>query len=61
MGMSESRWKELRWRWRETHLWCLRLDFAGTGEGAVNFTHDCGWIVGSGCAFDEGRCADEEV
>jgi len=24
------------------HLGGLRLDFASTGEGAVNFTHDCG-------------------
>lgn len=23
------------------HLGGLRLDFASTGEGAVNFTHDC--------------------
>jgi hypothetical protein len=24
------------------YLWSLRPDLAGTGEGAVHFTHDCG-------------------
>ncbi len=45
---------------RAAHLWCLRLDLAGTGEGSVNFTHDCGLtllidgIDGLCCEDDEG-------
>ena len=31
------------------YLWSLRLDFARTGEGAVDFAHDCGLDVG-GCS-----------
>jgi hypothetical protein len=27
------------------YLWSLRADFASTGEGAVDFTHDCGLVV----------------
>jgi len=42
-----------------SHLWCLRLDLAGTGEGSVNFTHDCWWV---GMLFVEiCRCAWREV
>lgn len=28
------------------HLGGLGLHFSGTGEGAVNFTHDCGFLSG---------------
>ena len=27
-----------------SYLWGLRLDFACTGEGSVDFTHDCNLI-----------------
>jgi hypothetical protein len=30
-------------RCRVAYLGSLRLDFASTGERAVDFTHDCGW------------------
>lgn len=36
------------------YLWCLGLDFSGTGEGSVDFTHDgdlseyCNWFEGVG-------------
>jgi hypothetical protein len=28
-----------------TYLWCLRLDFTGTSEGSVDFSHTCGSSV----------------
>lgn len=33
------------------YLWGLRLDFTGTSEGSVDFTHDCGLELSFGCWF----------
>ncbi len=37
-----------------THLGSLRLDFASAGEGAVDFSHDCGVLVAV-----VGKCREE--
>lgn len=55
MPAFESRCKTARGRavGSIAHLRGLRLDFASTSEGAVNFTHDCDM----GLAVDEvDRC-----
>ena len=44
-----------------THLWSLRLDFASTGEGAVNFTHGCEREVCYCGSLDDGIWAKEEL
>lgn len=47
----------LQMRWRSHTFGSLRLDFAGTREGAVNFTHDCEvvGIVGRVCGKEDRR------
>jgi hypothetical protein len=41
-----------------SYLWCLRLDFSGTSEGSVDFSHDCGLSGADVMAFRSGVAKD---